>query len=197
MRYTFFGSLIIAALLMIAVSASAADKTSSGIYLTADDFKNGKLSYEGWSGDSSHKLELHDVLDKPYIHVKHGNDTQKFNKSDIYGFRDSNGRSYRFIGNKEYEIRDTAALYIYSMKHSARNPKGAPIGIATSYFFSVAADGNVIPLTIANLKNTFPENHKLHDSLDMMFKNDSQLTQVDDFHKMFKVNRVILASSDR
>lgn len=197
MRYALYTTLVVTMVLLLAASASAADKASSGIYLTADDFKKGKLTYEGWSGDSSHKLELHDVLDKPYIHVKHGNQTQRFNKSDVYGFRDSDGRSYRFIGNKEYEIRDTGPLYIYSMKHSARNPKGAPIGIATSYFFSVSADGSVIPLTIANLKNTFPENHKLHDNLDMMFKNDSQLTQYDDFHKMFKVNRLVVASSDR
>ena len=54
-----------------------------------------------------------------------------------------------------------------------------------------------MPLTILNLKKAFPDNHAFHDRLDMMFKNDSQLTKFDEFHKMFKVNRVLAASTER
>jgi len=84
---------------VFAAIAGATDKTTNGIYLTADDFKNGNLRYEGLSGDPSHKLKLHDVTDKPYIDVTHREKTAKFNKSEVYGFRDSHGRSYRFVGN--------------------------------------------------------------------------------------------------
>src|SRR2546428_7567152 len=63
-----------------------------------------------------------------------------------------------------------------------------------AYFFSVGPNGEVLPLTIANLKKAFPDSHRFHDNLDMAFRNDSQLAKYDDFHKMFKVNRLLIAS---
>ena len=194
MRHALYATLILAAALVVAVPISAADKTSSGIYLTADDFKNGKLTSEGWSGDSSHKLQLHDVLDKPYIHVTHGNETRKYDKSEVYGFRSTEGRDYRFVGNKEYKILEAKEISIYSIDVLVPRRKGAT---APAYFFSVGAAGAVVPLTVTNLKNAFPDNHKFHDTLDMTLKSDSQLTQYDDFHKMYKVNRLLIASTER
>ena len=80
-------------------------------------------------------------------------------------------------------------LYIYSTDVLVR--KGTS---EKAYFFSVGPNGDMLPLTIVNLKKAFPDNHTFHDSLDMMFKNDSQLTKYDDFHKMFKVTRLLIAS---
>ena len=197
MRYTLYATLMIAAVLVVVAPISAADKTSSGIYLTADDFKNEKLTSEGWGSDSSHKLQLHDVLDKPYIHVTHGNETQKYDKSEVYGFRDGSGRSYRFVGNKEYQILEAKELFIYSVSVDVLDPGQKTRRTDKTYYFSVGATGEAFPLTIDNVKRAFPENHKLHDSLDMTFKSDSQLTQYDNFHKMYKVNRLLVASSER
>jgi hypothetical protein len=64
------------------------------------------------------------------------------------------------------------------------------------YFFSVGAGGEIFPLTIINLKKAFPDHHAFHDSLDMMFTNDWQLTKYDEFHKMYKVNRLLAASKE-
>ena len=36
---------------------------TNGVYLTADDYKNGRLSFEGDCGSKTHKLEIHDVLE--------------------------------------------------------------------------------------------------------------------------------------
>ena len=55
----------------------------------------------------------------------------------------------------------------------------------------------IVPLTILNLKKALPDNHTFHDLLDMSFKHDSDLTKYDDFHKMFKVNRLFVASTER
>jgi hypothetical protein len=101
----------------------------------------------------------------------------------------ADGRNYRVVANQRYEVIEARALYIYSSDMVVR--KGA---IEKAYFFSVGPIGDILPLTIANLKKAFPDNHAFHDSLDMMFKNDSQLTKFDDFHKMFKVNRLLVAS---
>jgi hypothetical protein len=101
----------------------------------------------------------------------------------------ADGRSYRTVGNKQYQILDTNPLYIYSLNAIVR--KGAA---ETRYFFSVGPTGDILPLTLLNLKNAFPENHKFHDSLDMMFRSDSGLNRFDKFHNMFTVNRLLIAS---
>ena len=98
-------------------------------------------------------------------------------------------RNYRFSGNTRYEILEAKDLYIYSTDVIVR--KGAA---EKAYFFSAGREGEIFPLTVLNLKKAFPDNHAFHDSLDMTFKNDAGLTKYDDFHKMFKVNRLLLAS---
>ena len=101
-------------------------------------------------------------------------------------------RNYRFVGNDRYQILEAKALYIYSLDVLVR--KGS---LEKTYFFSVGPNGDVLPLTILNLKKAFPDNHRFHDVLDMTFKNDSDLTKYDDFHKMFKVNRLLESWSER
>ncbi len=54
---------------VVAMPLGAADKkaTTSGIYLTADDSLNGKLTSEGERDSSSHNSNLHDsFFGKPY-----------------------------------------------------------------------------------------------------------------------------------
>jgi hypothetical protein len=101
----------------------------------------------------------------------------------------ADARSYRTVGGERYEILDANVLHIYSTTVLVR--KGAA---DKAYFFSVGPTGDILPLTIVNLKRAFPNNHKFHDSLDMMFRSDSSLSKYDDFHKMFKVNRLLIAS---
>jgi hypothetical protein len=101
----------------------------------------------------------------------------------------ADGRSVRTVGSQRYEILEARDLVIYSTEAIVR--KGA---LEKKFFFSVGVDGEIFPLTILNLKKAFPDNHAFHDSLDMMFNNDWQLTKYDDFHKMYKVNRLLAAS---
>ena len=98
-------------------------------------------------------------------------------------------RPVRVVGNQRYAILEAGELYIYSTEVLVR--KGA---IEKAYFFSVGPNGEILPLTILNLKKAFPGNHVFHDNLDMAFNNDLQLTKFDEFHKMFKVTRLLQAS---
>ena len=106
--------------------------------------------------------------------------------------RAADERPYRLVGNDKYQIVEARNLYIYTLDVIVR--KGAS---ERTYFFSVGPNGDVQPLTILNLKKASPDNHAFHDLLDMSFKHDSDLTKYDDFHKMFKVNRLLLASTER
>jgi hypothetical protein len=47
---------------------------------------------------------------------------------------------------------------------------------------------------MANLKAAFPTNHKFHDELDANFKSDKELTAYDSFHKMYKVDHILMMS---
>src|SRR5262245_21976314 len=104
----------------------------------------------------------------------------------------ADARNYRVVGSDRYQIVEAKTLYIYFLDVIVR--KGAS---EKAYFFSVGPTGDVLPLTILNLKKAFPDNHAFHDFLDMAFKHDSDLTKYDDFHKMFKVNRLLDATYER
>jgi hypothetical protein len=189
MRYAFAISVLVLALVAFTTPASADQKTSGGVYLTAEDYMNGKLTMAGESG-SGHKIEVHNLTGKPFIHVTDGTETREFDKSSIYGYRDHEGKAFRFVGNDVYEIRDAGKLFIYETERIVR--KGTA---ESAYFFSVGAAGEVFPLTLLNLKKACPGNHGFHDSLDATFRSDSELTRYDSLHKMFKVNRLLVASA--
>jgi hypothetical protein len=104
----------------------------------------------------------------------------------------ADGRNYRVVDERRYEIVEAKALYIYTGDVLVR--KGT---LEKAYFFSVGPNGDILPLTILNLKKAFPDNHSFHDLVDMAFKHDSDLTRYDDFHKTFKVNRLLAASWER
>src|SRR5262250_782742 len=77
----------------------------------------------------------------------------------------ADARNHRVVGNDWYQIVEAKALYIYSLDVLVR--KGTS---EKAYFFSVGPNGDVLPLTILNLKKAFPDNHTFHDLLDMSFK---------------------------
>ena len=189
------GFLVAAAVLAGGV-ATAEARNASGIYLTAADYQNRRLTSESDCNAPGHKVELHDVLRKPFIDVTHDGETRQFLKSEVYGFRTCDGREFRFVDNKEYQILEALGLSIYSVDLPAREGKDLARGRATvrEYFFSVGAAGPVVRLTRENLKRALPDNHRFHDSIDQMFTSDEDASLYDAFHKMFKVNRLLIAS---
>ncbi len=187
-----------AALAVLAFSsagtAQVAPQKMSGVYLTADDYKNGRLSFEGDCGSKAHRLELHDVLHKSYIHVTHETDKRRFAKSDLFGFRACDGHDYRFGSNLEHRILETRELYIYAREVYVSHGRGRHT--VQGYFFSAGADGPVLALTLANLKKAFPDNQKFHEALDAAFGARQKLSEYDESQKMFKVNQLLIASRE-
>ena len=161
---------------------------TSGIYLTAADYDEGRLTSEGQCGSKDHKLELHDVLNKSYIHVTHGTETTRYAKSDLFGFRACDGKDYRFVSNQEFRILEAKELYIYEQRVRSGRV------VRTVYHFSKGSSGTVLPLTRENLKHAFPDSHVFRESLDQVFGAKKDLAQYDRFHKMFKVNWLLIAT---
>lgn len=159
-----------------------------GVYLTSEDYAQARLSSESDCAPDEHKVELHDWLHKPFIHVTHNGVVRRYEKNEIFGFRTCKGQDYRFVGNLEYEILEAQRLVLYILEINARRRT------VRRYFFSDGAGGTVTPLTRVNLKRAFPDNHRFHDALDQTFRRDADLKQYDEFHGMFKVNRLLTAS---
>jgi hypothetical protein len=180
------------------LSASAARQVisakKSGLYLTGADFQQGRLAYEGDCGSKAHKLELHDVLHKSYIHVTHEGGRKRFEKTDLFGFRSCDARDYRFVLNVEYQILEAKELYIYRREVLVSHGRGSH-GVK-KFFFSVGPDGEVRELTLANLKQAFPENSVFRHSLDEAVGAGQKLSDYEEAHKTFMVNRLLSASRE-
>jgi len=173
----------------IAAPLSADNRsTTGGVYLTASDFTNGALTNEGVRS-SKYDMLLHDsIFGKSYIEVISNGRATRYEKNEIWGFRDFDGKSYRFVDKEAYEVREAKGLVIYTKDVFATGRKGKT---DPEFYFSVGGAEPVTPLTAANLKSAFPDNHRFHDYLDMM---PGRVTDFDKFHKMYRVNHFLLSS---
>lgn len=178
-------------LFSVATSIQAATPKTNGIYLTAADYKNSRLSFEGDCGSKTHKLDLHDIFHKPYIDVIHESEKRRYPKSDLFGYRACVGGDYRFGANLEYQILEAREFYIYARKILVGF--GKSIHTAEEYYFSAGPKGKILALTLENLKQAVPDNYKFHDSLDGEFGVGHELFEYDEFHKMFKVNWLLIS----
>ena len=167
---------------------AAAPMHTSGIYMNATDYAERRLSLEGDCQSASQKLELHDVLRKPYLDITHGGEKRRYAKSVVYGVQTCSGREYRFVGNGEYQILEPGPITVYTFRPAGRRRR-------RRYFFSVGPSGAALPLTRDSLKRAFPDNPTFQNALDRTFKSDSTLTRFDESHKMFVINRLLIAST--
>jgi hypothetical protein len=191
---TYFSSVAAIAVLLFSAAGivQATTPKTSGVFLTADDYKNVRLSFEGDCSSKTHKLELHNVLNKPYIDVTHETEKRRFAKSDLFGFRACDGHDYRFVSNLEYQILESKDLYIYVYESHVSHGKGSYADL--EYYFSAGAEGPVLALTKEDLKKSFPDNQRFHEALDAVFGPKKKLSEYDKTHKMFKVNQLLIAS---
>lgn len=92
--------------------------------------------------------------------------------------------------DKGYTILNAGEpIVIYKYQHAAHSPKEVDRYVPR-YFFTTSSADILQELTKTNLKKTFPNAHPFHDALDANFKNDKELIEYDDFHKMYKINRI-------
>jgi len=185
---------VLATFMFTPATLALATSETSGIYLTAADYRDGRLALEGDCGSKTHKLSLHDVLNKPYVDVTHESEKRRYPKSDLFGFRACDGRDYRFASNLQYQILESRELYIYARGIPVNYGKG--YRTIQEYYFSVGPEGHILALTLENLKQALPNNHRFHDSLDATFGPEREPWEYDEFHKMFKVNRLLIASQE-
>jgi len=196
-RYLYPLLLVLAAAFLVLAGCATQrnmPKPQSGIYITAADYQNGNISLANPCG-KSHKIKLKDFWGSRYVEVKHEGQTYRYHKDSIYAYQDCEGKSFRFFYNysNEYQILENKTVVIYSMQFTETAGKG--IHQMTRYFFSITPDAAIVPLTLENVKNAFPDNHALHNELDKYFKKDAELCEYDHRHKIYRINHILGSNS--
>ena len=84
-------------------------------------------------------------------------------------------------------LNKDGAVTLFKYVHKIHSPKEAE-KYTPKYFFTIASSDVLQPLTKDNVKKAFPTNHPFNDALDATIRSDSELTEYDTFHKMYKIN---------
>lgn len=178
-------SLVFAGLLT--ASANAQNKTS-GVYLSLADFENNKLSYASNATAEKNKIRFNEFAEKPFITIKHNGEKEKLFKDDIFAYRNK-GKIVRTWNFRSYNYIEKGPVWIYFKDVSISQGKG--IKRERKYYYAVSGQSEIKPLTIHNLKRSFPDNHLFHDLLDAQFSNDAELSLYDRFEGKFKVHHLL------
>ena len=180
-----FMSFVIAGLLGTAANAQ---NNVSGVYLTLDDFENGKLSYSSSSASVSNKIHFNEFFEKPFITVKHDGEKTQLFKDEVFAYQNK-GVILRTSNFVTYTFVEKGTVWIFYK--DITTSQGKERRKERKYFYSISGAAAVLPLTINNLKKSFPDKHLFYDFLDAKFRNDAELSQYDSFEKKFKVNHLL------
>jgi hypothetical protein len=166
-----------------------AQKGNEGIYLSTNDFTNGKISYSHNITDGKYKFCLHDISFKSHIKIIAGNKIIRVNKDSVYGYRDKENTCYRFYNKGTFKILNPSEkIILYSNTSLVGSPRN--IHRLTNYFFSADAASPIYQLTKWNLKMALDKDVYYHELLDVYFQDDDELTAYDSFNKIYLLNRV-------
>jgi hypothetical protein len=170
-------------LILVFVQNSFATAQKIGLYLTAEDFLNHKLSYES-DGNNGNKIKLHEVFGSYKVIVTQNGKKQLFSKSEIFGYR-KNDQDYRYFNNSAYRIIDTQGFYIYS--YYRLMPEGTGPKQVEYFYFSSKSNDEIKPLTMDNLQTVFSKNTRFLYAIQGFFRTDNELTAYDTNLKEYKL----------
>jgi len=166
-----------------------AQKESEGVYLSADNFRNGKISFANERPDKKYQLRLNDFFNASSIKIITGVSVITLAKDSIFGFRDKNGKSYRFFRKTAFEILNPSEkILLYSNTSEIGSPRNRnPV---TYYYFSQAAGSPIYPLTRHYLRMVFSNDFHFVELLNVYFHFDNELTAYDSLNKIYFLNRI-------
>jgi hypothetical protein len=170
-------------LLAVFTQKTIAQTKVSGLYLTADDYHNQKLTFKT-TGNDGNSIKFNEFLGSGRIVVIYAGKKQLIYKSAIYGYH-SNNCDYRYFNNVPYKIIDARDFYLYSSPKIVQQDKWSKP--ADSYYFSSNAIADVKPLSIKNLQDAYANNPKFRYLLESHFTTDNALTVYDRSVNEYKV----------
>lgn len=183
-------SIVIFSLLLSSISyPSIAQKTKEGVFLSANDFSIGKISYSPQDNGSKYRLHVNTSFYKAPVVVTTGNSVIHLSKDSVFGYRDRRNTCYRFYQKGVYKILNPSEkLILYSTTIVVENPRNTYR--VTNYFFSKNANSPLFPLSKLNLKMVFYADNNFVRMLDDFFPGDQDLTAFDKPDKSYLLNKI-------
>ena len=102
--------LVMILLSQMQTNAQTFNKARYGIYTSAADFMQNKLSYGFDSANHNNRLILYSTFNSSKVQIISNGERKSFLKKDIYGYRD-NGMDYRVFDGEDFLIVDTADFF--------------------------------------------------------------------------------------
>jgi len=159
-------------------------KGQGGVYMSAADFRNSRLTNEADCSKEGFKIHLHDFFgNTSSFTISYQGKKTKLQKSEVYGYRDCKDDVYRFYANAAYKLVEAGNIYVYTQARNVAQSKG--FKVVNDYFFSIQADGAVIRLTNENLTNACRDNQTF---LDLLANSRIEVTDYDNNRKTFLIN---------
>jgi hypothetical protein len=185
-------SFVVSSIMIFITSSCFSQIVNSGIYFTAEDYVTHKLSFAINCKTEKHKIKSDLIFHPKEISIKHNDSTYTYPKDSIYGIKYCDGSVVRIYNNSEYPLLNPSeTILIYKVVSIV---PGKTSRSEKKYYFSKDYKSKIEILSIDNIKSAFPDNHKFHDLIDEGFRNDNDLRDYDNFHKIMKINRVLQKS---
>ncbi|TWR27794.1 hypothetical protein FPZ42_00850 [Mucilaginibacter achroorhodeus] len=174
--------LIVACTLM---STKVKAQSTSGIYLSADDFVNHKLSYT--TEAETHHIRFNGLFDWSTIKIDENGKPVHLRKNEIFGYR-LNGTDYRFFKNTAYKIIADKGIYLYAAYQLEPGTRG--MKRVEDFYFSQKPDTTIRPLTMTNLETCFQNDTQFLYALEGFFRSDKQLADYDNKLHEYKLEYI-------
>ena len=179
---------LIPLVLVIVFVQNSSAKQKLGLYMTAQDYLDHKLSY------GSDKIALHAVFGGYKVVVTENGKRHVFSKSEIFGYQ-LNGQDYRYYNNSAFRIIDTQGFFIYG--YCRLVPAGKGPKDSESFFFSPAAGDEIKPLTMDNLQVVFAKKTRFLYTIQGFFKADNELISYDANLKEYKLKYLYTQTTNK
>lgn len=167
-----------------------------GVYLSANDFTNGKVSFAHNKKNKKYKFYLNEIIHTSSIKIISGDTVIVLKKDLIFGYYDKKNTCYRFYNKVAYKIINSSEkILLYSRSSLVGGIKNNRT--VTNYFFSVTANSSIYPLTKWNLKTVLCKDVLFHELLDIYFQSDNELTAYDSTNKITILNRIYETSKNK
>jgi hypothetical protein len=180
---------IIIVVLFLAATSNTFSQTKNlnGVYLTSNDFINGKIHLKG---DKKQVRVNEDLVFNPtYVRVKTEGKKYFFHKDSIWGVSD-NKDIYRFANSNNYTLIANSGIMLYLRRVSGRHMR-------IFYYFSENASSPILPLTIQNLEKSYVDNKKFHDLLHSAIIKDEELATYDEKCKSYRIVNIYKLSLEK
>jgi hypothetical protein len=157
--------------LVLAPLFSSGQNDSTGVFASAEDFLNNRLTYSASCSNEDNKIRFGGKVVK--VKIKEGSQkgTHKLKLDKVFGLNTCKN-TYRFQDGLDYKVVNTKYITLYS-RLVAVGSEGA--SYEDEYYFSLRADDKIQRLTKRALKEAYSSNPEFVNFIETNFKNDREL----------------------